>query len=155
MYRALVAYRDDAFTPINAQLRGGNETPAVSRQISAMDDAMKASPLTSDVQVFRGLADARSMFGDRVDSDLTGLVWREDAFVSTSVDRKGQPRFAEDGSSSGTPMVMQIAVPKGTPAVAMTPIEAELLMDRGRSLKVTADRGMRDGIRVIEVEVVP
>jgi hypothetical protein len=155
MYRALNGYRDDEYTAVNGQLRGSPETPTVTRQITAIDDTMQASLLTRDVQVFRGMADARSMFGDRVDGDLAGLRWREDGYLSTSTDAGTAQRFAEDGLRDGSPMLMQIVIPAGTPAVGMSGPEAELLVDRGTTVSVVRDRGIRDGIRVVDVEVLP
>lgn len=155
MYRALNGYRDDEYTAVNGQLRGGPETPASTKQVAAIDDAMQASLLSRDVQVFRGLADARSMFGNRVDGDLTGLQWREDGYLSTSTDLGVANRFAEDGLRDGSPMLMQILVPAGTPGVGMSGPEAELLVDRGHTISVVRDRGVVDGVRQVDVQVGP
>lgn len=95
------------------------------------------------------------MFGDRMDADLTGMQWREDGFVSTSAD----PGAVDQFTSGPNPVRMRVTAPAGTNAVDLSdpdsPDEAELLLNRGLSLEVTADRGVVAGVRQLDVQVVP
>jgi len=108
--------------------------------------------------------------------NLTGASWTERAYVSTSADGRVADQFVarhaqfqqESGGPGldGEPVVMRISAPAGTGAVqlgSMTPAEstkltgsAEILLQRGLRMEVTADHGVDDsGIRRIDVKAVP
>jgi hypothetical protein len=157
--RAVNTYTGQEYNAINAHLRGtrmpfGYDAADVTPVIGRIDQAMAASTLTQDVAVHRGVSDASRMFGDRLNGDLTGLEWREDAYVSTTARDAKAAGFARGGSA---PVIMRILVPAGTQAVEASgmQLEAEILLARGTRLRVVADRG-RDpqGVRHIDVEVV-
>lgn len=158
--RAVNTYTGAEYAAINRHLRGqrlpyGYEPDDVTPIIARMDQAMAASTLAVDIAVHRGVLDASVMFGDRLDRDLTGLEWSEQAYLSTTANAASAAGFARGGE---TPVVMRILVPAGTPAVEASDmrLEAEVLITRGQRLRVVADRG-RDpqGVRHIDVEVVP
>lgn len=154
---ALEEYRGADFDPINKRLRGIEpqrilqkypEDPAefdsyLQRQTELMDSVLDASKLADDVTVTRGTSTGRGVFGDAVDGDLTGFEWTEDAYVSTTAN----PEIAEYFTISG--LTMDINVPKGTGAVALSEIkrpngdndEAELLLQRGLRMRVVEDSG--------------
>ncbi len=162
---ALLDYQGYSFTSINGALRG-TITPDVpnwghiQEQIAALDTAMAASPLPRDVVTYRGVRYGRRIFGDRLDGDLTGMRWREDAYLSTSADR-GVPEGFTRGQAG---VQMRILVPAGVGAVQVSEMvdsdgfedEAEILVARGQVLQVVGDRGVDgDGVRLLDVEVVP
>jgi hypothetical protein len=158
---ALRAYGQASFE-INESLRGQPvEEPIfpveqTAAHIAAMDDLMAASRTTAPMEQWRGLRDARGMFGDRLDGDLTGAEWREDAFVSTSSDVRVSQYFATFG---GDGMLMRVKVPTGTGAAQVKDVrgEAEALLQRGLKLRIVADHGVQPGwgYRLVDVEVVP
>jgi hypothetical protein len=159
-HRGLVAYQDGNppanYGGINKSLRGlRDSTPAIKDNIDGIDRDMAASKLTADVVTFRGVKDAKVMFGaDRMSGDLTGMRWREDAYVSTAVDEKVARSFG-----GGPGLQMRILVPAGTGAVDLSEAggvdEREMLLDRGHVFEVAADHGMVRGVRSVDVRVIP
>lgn len=158
---ALRQYKGVAYTPTNQYLRAGSGG-FLRDQVETLDATIEGSPLTASVSVFRGIRDARSVFGDRVDGELTGMEWIEHAYLSTSADVRVADEFAAAGG-----MMLSVIVPKGAPMVVLSPfakageqpgqggkLEAELLGGRGWRLRVTEDHGVIDGVRHIDVEVV-
>ncbi|GLY08245.1 ADP-ribosyltransferase [Actinoplanes sp. NBRC 101535] len=144
------------FKQINGALRTGGPGNAQTQQaIAGIDDAMTGSELNADITVLRGVRQSRAMFGDRLDGDLTGMRWREDGFLSTSTDTGAIAPF----SRGEDPVQMRVAVPAGTKAIDLydprDPSEAEILIDRGHEIEVVTDRGVVDGIRQIDVRVLP
>ncbi len=144
------------FKRINGALRtGGPGNAQTQKAIAGIDDAMTGSELNADITVLRGIRQSRAMFGDRLDGDLTGMRWREDGFLSTSTDTGAIAPF----SRGEDPVQMRVAVPAGTKAIDLydprDPSEAEILIDRGHEIEVVTDRGVVDGIRQIDVRVLP
>jgi hypothetical protein len=159
--RAVNTYTGAEYNAINAHLRGtrmpyGFTAEDVTPVIARVDQAMAASTLAAEIVVHRGVLNAVGMFGARLNGDLTGMEWREDAYVSTTAKESKAKGFA--GTTAAAPMVMRILAPAGTHAVEASgmDLEAEVLLARGTRLRVVADRG-RDpqGVRHIDVEVVP
>ncbi len=161
---ALLDYQGYSFMQINGALRGTLDKDApnwghVQEQIGALDAAMNDSRLPADVVTYRGVRYGRRIFGDRINGDLTGMRWREDAYLSTSTELS-----VPAGFTRGTVGVqMRILVPAGVSAVQVSERvdgdghddEAELLIARGQTLQVVADRGVdADGVRVLDVEVI-
>jgi hypothetical protein len=160
MAKAIKIYTGPEYDAINRQLRGlplpyGYEAADVLPWIGDMDKAFAVSHVDRDVLVHRGVLDATTMFGDRLAGNLTGLRWREDAYVSTTARKQTAKRFTGDHGQA--PVQMRILVPRGTPAVEASrmDLEAEVLLGRGRELKVVADHGVDPkGVRHVDVEVV-
>ncbi|GGN86341.1 hypothetical protein GCM10010112_67780 [Actinoplanes lobatus] len=154
---ALLAYGGAFYTSINGALRGGPTVDELDELIAKIDSAMAASPLSRDVTVWRGIGSGR-IFGDRVTGDLTGFAWREDAYASTSASPKLADLFARQRRHEGvTGTLMRITVPGGTGAVEVSGVDAEseLLLQHGLQLEVTKDHGVVDGVRRLDVTVVP
>lgn len=150
-------YKGVNYTQVNTYLRKGGGS-FLKENVEELDSIFNKSKLKSDVIVYRGIKDPRAVLGDRVDGDLAGLEWIEDAYSSTSADR----RIAEDFAGTGG-LVMRIHVRKGAPMVKLSEFgkeantinEAELLGGRGWQKRVSADKGVNErGIRIVEVEVV-
>lgn len=156
----LASYRDGTppnnYGGINKTLRGESDTsPDIQASVDSIDAAMAGSPLSKDVVVFRGIHKAAKMFGaERLAGDLTGMRWREDAYVSTAADAKGAHSFSSPGG-----LRMRVLVPAGTGAVDLSEPgdidERELLLDRGHEFHVVADRGVVNGVREVDVQVGP
>lgn len=160
MRRHLAAYRKGSDGAINTALRSTGQPAAVEQrnQITGIDQAMAASHLTREVRVFRGVRQPQVMFGERMQGDLTGMVWREDAYVSSSAVEKVAQAFTQDRTDpAAVGLIMHITVPEGVGAVELSPstFEGELLLDRGHQFQVTADRGVVGGARVVDVAVLP
>lgn len=165
---------------------------ATRTQIAEIDKTMEVSPLTSDVQVDRVVMDGAAVFGsdwyghesittmeqaaaahERWKAgerpDLTGMSWREPAYVSTTADSRvakiiGDAKATQPdqrGGPGAERVIMTITVPKGTGAVRLSGLdsgagpttEAELLLEHGLTMMVTADHGIgADGYRHLDVE---
>jgi hypothetical protein len=157
--RALYDYSGWNYRGINAVFRGtvlpyGADERELSGLARLVRAAFTRSALRSDAALHRGVGNARAMFGDRLDGDLTGLEWRELAPSSTSA----RARVAEGFTGSGNDaVIMRILAPRGTPAIELSGMdtEAEVLLGPGERFRVVRDRG-RDagGRRRIDVEVV-
>lgn len=166
---AVQEYRgDSAYRSINAALRGATDEElagipladptdraTIDGLVANMDAAMEGSRLTSDVETYRGIGNAARLFGDRLGGDLTGMEWREDAYVSTSSDREIADEFA--GNIPPGAVLMRMVVPAGVGGIELSDgsYEAEMLLQRGLTMRVVADNGVVDGVRQIDVEVVP
>lgn len=161
MADSLSGYQGSDFANINRRLRGQPlksgllNTALTDAAVADIDAAMAASTLARETLMYRGVEDARTMFGARLGGDLTGLEWREDAYMSTSADRAMAEGFAATLGDSG--LVMRILTPKGAGAVQVSglKLEAEILLHRGMRFRVIRDRGRSpvDGLRHIDVEV--
>jgi hypothetical protein len=161
MSSAISNYTGAYYKDINARLRGkplpaDEEEPRVSEWISGLDAAMKASPLSRDVVVHRGIYNASTIFGDRLKGSLLGMEWREDSYVSTTAVEARTSLFLS-GSRARERLLIRILVPKGSKAVqaSLKGAEAEILLDRGQRFRVVADYGVNpQGIRQIDVELI-
>lgn len=156
---AVLSYQMGMHDSVNGVLRGGNVPGNRARAeagIAKIDAAMGQSPLSHDVQAFRGIRNGRRL-GDAWDGDMTGVEFTELAYASTTTDR----RVADDfmGDRDPAPAVLHILVPKGTHALKLSDFgeghndEAELLLDRGLHFRVVGDR-TENGRRILDVEVI-
>ena len=160
MRRGVNQYTGRWFTEINTLLRGGkleheSDRATVEEYIEGIDAAMADSTIDKEVLVYRGMRNARVLFEDRLDNDMTGLEWEEKSYVSTT-SVQARTRTFLSGSDPGK-VLLRIVVPRGTSAVEASPVdaEAELLLNRGQKLRVVRDNGMNDeGIRMLDVEVI-
>lgn len=161
-FEAVDEYRDIFYTGVNGALRGGASNDEIQGRIDQLDAAMASSPLTSDIVTYRGIMNASHMFGDRLDGDLTGMEWDEQAYASTSTDLAMADEFATGSSDTSRSVVMRVLVPAGTGGITLSDSnqeavgyypESEVLLQRGLRMRVVADNG---GVpRQLDVEVVP
>jgi len=155
-------YKGVGYSNTNNYLRFGSGG-FLRETVENLDKAMNQSRLRSDVQVWRGIKNPRALLGDRIDGDLTGMEWIEEAPLSTSADR----RVAEGKEFSKDGIIMNITVRKGAPMVKLSEMatgdqkpgqggrfEAELLGGRGWKMRATKDYVDDSGKRVVEIEVI-
>jgi hypothetical protein len=151
-------------------------TEHIGDHVARIDQVMAHAPLQTPVQVWRGVHKPELVWGDqwRPDGDMTGAEWTEQSYCSTSADHQVAK------STFGADVVMRLHVPSGVGAVQLSgwrnrdrhTLEAELLLQRGLHMRVTADqieyedggttwRGDREvplppvARRVLDVEVTP
>jgi ADP-ribose pyrophosphatase len=156
--RAVREYRSiNGYRRINSALRGGKVGEETAAEIETLDAVMAGSPLTDDAVIYRGLRFGPDVFGDAWSGDLTGVEFSDEAFVSTArtlhqAEQVSRHGFAPD-SAPKDPVVMRILAPRGTGAVEAS--DTELVLDRGLRFRVVADRGLSNGARRLDVEVLP
>lgn len=137
------------------RLRGPDASPEVRR---LLDDVMGTSPLTEDVEVWRGLSEPRHLLGDHLDqADMTGATVTDPSFASTSTSRAVAGEYAGQavsrGGSDGGNVVVQMHVPAGVGAVHLGGDHQEVLLDRDLRWTVTSDSGPGRSPRKISVRV--
>jgi SPP1 gp7 family putative phage head morphogenesis protein len=152
---ALRQYKGDVFYEINQDLREGGYIEDDYREAIAnqVDAAMAKARLTESVTVFRG-ADIDIL--DYEDADMTGSVFQDSAFVSTTLNEKMAGRFA-DG------LIMEIRLPEGSRGLWMehwkvegVGSESEILLPRGSRFNVVRDSYDDDeDMRHLVMEVIP
>jgi hypothetical protein len=132
----------------------GRTDPRTTKHIKNIDAAMADSPLTQDVRVTRGIRVPQDVFGDKWnDTDVTGLTWTEKSYVSTSANEGATGRTYFTGESG---VRMTILAPQGTGALAASSDgEKELLLNRGLRFRIVRDNGVVNGVRHVDVEVIP
>lgn len=165
----------DSYEGINDALRGGGTfgremTPSRQTGVDNIDAAMRETPgAPQDLLVYRQARGPDAFggtnddwFGPKGRGDMTGLTWRDKGFVSTGAGTQW---------AQSEQVTMHIRVPAGTKALSYTRPDGggldkdEILLDRGLTFRVVADRGYRrmgfDGEpdpfsgRDLDVEVVP
>lgn len=165
---ALAAYGSHGAVNVNDYLRGSgvftgpvgeSYRPQTEEWIRGLDQAMSTSPTGRDIVVWRGLLRPEQVLGDvhSLPKDLTGTTFVDPAFVSTSVSRAASDRFV-----GADRIQLRVHVPKGTSAIKVSGAEreSEILLDRGLTYRVVADRSERwphgpGSVRILDVEVVP
>jgi ADP-ribosyltransferase exoenzyme len=182
--RSLGEYRDLAYGPINRGLHAARGGPyrladaditgyevsdaAVeghqSENVETLKKLMNRSRLTHDVVVERGVRNPSRSLSDPSKWNMTGGMegaeWTDYAFSSATAN-PDEALFFALRSESAQPTIFAILVPKGTPAVQLSPFvgeagdkgEAELLLPPGLRYRVVDDHGVIDGIRRLDVEV--
>lgn len=168
--KALDDYQGDLYQAINGQLRGEANGENVIESIVALDDALDASAVPQAFLVFRGIKSPSSVFGAAWNNvDVVGMEWVDDAYASTTVDRRVAEAFAPTWNQPPEPpVIMRIVQPAGSSAIRLSDMapqevqpygikfEAELLLARGQKRRVVADHGVdADGRRILDVEVIP
>jgi len=153
--KAVDRYGGDGSYVINADLRDRSGrldllTDRNRQTVETLDAIFGRSVLPQDAILYRRADLTRGPWGDLAnnDHDLTGLVWTEHAYSSTSIAER-----LEGGRS----VQIRIFAPKGTRAFSHRVLDSdEVLLDRGTTFRVIADRGKDSRFnRVIDVEIVP
>jgi hypothetical protein len=174
-------YGSSVYEVYNRWLRGdkgdldaiGAEAPKHVRPgIEGLDKAIASSHLKSDVVVHKGIVNGRESFGDKWSEhdDMTGVTWTNHGYSSTSSDKQVARNFTDKrwdpygaGSAGETPTVLNVYVRQGDHAFSVTDpaappnslvnMQKEVLLPRGTSFSVVADRGLTEGVRYLDVEV--
>lgn len=138
--------RTTAYQKWNATLRGQATDIDMSHKDFEQMDELRAllrdsPPLESDVAVSRGIQDPRATFGP--DAMQPGTVIRDDAFVSTTMDREVMDYYKNAGAGNDGGAVVSINVPKGT-RVGVAESEAQILLSPGTEFRVVSDTMVRE-----------
>jgi hypothetical protein len=169
--KALKTYETGAFREMNRVAR--SQQPPADRDdertlanIHLIDGAMAESLLSEDIQVWRGMYRSRSLFGDRLDNDMTGVSWDDHGFGSTTSKESVANDFAPRGahlSPDRDSVKMTVVVPRGTGVLqtsthtegsSFNGPQGELTLQRGMTWRVVKDNGYdADGVRQLDVEV--
>jgi hypothetical protein len=99
---------------INPALRDGNLRPEDAKIVKNLDSALEKSSLTFNTKVYRGISDDTGAF----DGIKIGDVIRDKGYVSTSPNPAVAEAFANSSVIQGKPVVLEIDVPFGQPAIA-------------------------------------
>ncbi len=171
---ALAFYRGHGYIEANAYLREGRTFSGEGKAkwtVEQIDAIMSQSRLTRDVQVHRGVG-GLGMFGHAGTGgkSLVGMEYTEPAYASTTADPNVAREFYAGEDYGGRGAILNIRVPAGTKAIQLSGLgpkpkhdwelprppeqEAELLLQRGLTYRITGDRTV-NGIRYLDAEVVP
>lgn len=170
--KSMKTYESGWFMVINGFLRrsrwGDPEYVDEERDVNNIDSAMGGSILPRDIQGWRGLFNARTIFGDSMDGDLTGFAWDDLGYGSMTTDEKIVRVFMSGSEDPGAKPVrdsvkMKVFVPVGvrgletsthTQGSEANGPQAEITLQRDLQWKVVKDHGIDpEGVRHIEVEV--
>lgn len=151
---------------VNSSLRSGRGSSQLDepqRQVvQTLDGIVQRSQARRDLHVMRGVASPQDLFGNvwKEHGDNTGLTWRDDAFVSTTVHVNIAEDIAKQRAGARDEVVMHVLIPKGAHAAKLNTDEyyyhGEVLVKRGSTFRIVRDQGKpASGPRVLDVEVVP
>lgn len=129
---------------LNRNLR---KSAVVTDQIKNMDAALEKTSLKSSVTVFRGVGHELSAKIAESWEESKSASFVDKAFVSTTANKKHALTFSKH--------TIEIVIPKGAKAFAFAGGgEAELLIGRGQSFKVTSVKKTSAGWRRIKAELI-
>jgi hypothetical protein len=114
--------------------------------ITGIDDGLAKSVLKQPVDLYRGVRDARQIFGQNMENLKIGHVFQDTGYVSTTTDAKiAKSKFAEALNRGDKPVVFHIKAQPGLNAFDMDAIEKigekEVLLPRNLPLKITSIKG--------------
>lgn len=148
--RSTVISKNYAGTPasfhINKSLRTGDrsalaeisktdvETKDVAGAIEQMRADVRKNPLAESVMVYRGLSAVDKVLGEE---SLAGATLTDKAFMSTSLVKDYVVGWMKEGT--GQRAMLEIIVPKGTPAAVIGGSESEVILPDGTQLRIVAD----------------
>lgn len=168
--KALKAYETSFFRAINKFARAGlkvqdRDDERTLALVKELDGAMAESVLPEDIQVWRGMYRARTLFGDRLDNDMTGFSWDDNGFGSTTSKESVANDFSPHGPHIQDSVRMVVRVAKGTGVLQTSTHtegsefngpQGEITLQRGMTWRVVKDNGYdANGVRQLEVEASP
>lgn len=145
--------------------RGGDLPDDIRDQVANLDQVISLGTLSDDVVLYRGVARPELLTGGR--ALQLGDEFTEYGYGSTSVSVDHAVDFARGRSTPldeaigrpENPTVVRLVAPRGQSAVQVSDLEfpgvGEVLLPRGMSYRVVADRGVVDGVRHVDVEIIP
>lgn len=173
-------YARDGYIDTNRALheaRGGSLDSApehVRTQVAGLDRLMELSRTDREIVVHRGTSEpGRVIPGFKPGGGNEGAQWTHHAFQSSSARHEIAEEFARGHNASSLhrgdenhPTEIRIMVPRGTGAVQVTGMDrypgegdgqgyAEVLLQRGLTMRVVNDHGVVNGLHFIDAEVVP
>jgi hypothetical protein len=169
----LKQYESGWFVVLNAVLRRKLwDDPDYKRDVQTvqvLQGAVRESILPEPIQTWRGMFNARSVFGDSFDGNLEGFSWDDLGFGSTTTDESIVDLFNLKGEARTERMnadvKMKVSIPAGVGALeTSTPTkgskangpQAEITLQDGLTWKVVKDHGINpEGVRELEVQVYP
>lgn len=114
--------------------------------ISGIDEGLSNSVLKQPVELYRGVRDARPIFGPKLENLKVGQVFQDAGYLSTTTDKKiASSKFGEALNRGDKPLIFQIKAPPGLNAFDMDTIEKigekEVLLPRNLPLEIKSIRG--------------
>jgi hypothetical protein len=157
---AIAAYQGESYKAINGTLRKGAEPGTVTaKRIVSLDSAISKGVLEKDTTLYRA-----GSLGGANPADLVGQRFTDHGFVSTSEATTLPLRMA----SSGSGIFARIKAPAGTPIGYLSKEsdrqstskyggvkEQEALLARGSTFDVTGARQDKDGMWIVDMELMP
>jgi SPP1 gp7 family putative phage head morphogenesis protein len=124
--KAVQTYQSMEYEAINDGLRGKMPLSATNKQtITELDKVIKNASLDYNTTVYRGIIDDTGVF----DQIRIGDTIKDKGFLSTSVNPAVAEAFANGTIIEGKPIVLEIDVPAGSPALASDLASAYLADD--------------------------
>lgn len=118
---------DDSFV-INQMLRNEEK---LTRRVTDMLEAARAWKAPTDLKTYRGVWDV-----DLGEKSLTGGIWRDKGFQSTTLVRGRAENWAMSRGENVT--LFEVLIPKGTP-IAVNVDQAEVLIPAGAQMRIVGD----------------
>jgi hypothetical protein len=154
--------------PLNTGLRAGRAAQGIVRAADRdvdlarvsedLDSAIAASELAADTNLYRGAI----MRPFDVGKLQPGAVTLESGFLSTTTEQGNafqiiNWRLGKDDTRGRSPVIFKILAPKGTHGAVAHVEEREVLLGRGRAMRVVdvLKPTMKGDVRVVTVELLP
>jgi hypothetical protein len=114
--------------------------------VEGIDEAFIGSRLAGGTKLYRGLNDARALFGANLENLQVGKVLNDPGFLSTTKSKKiAQEKFSKKLNPGERPYILEIDIPSDMPGFDMSQFkdigEQEVLLPRNLPLEVTDIRG--------------
>ena len=158
---AVVDYTGGTYRAVNHYLRTGEhlegpmrKTPGdVATSIHHVDRALAKARLDGGLRVFRGVEDLRALGLDP--DNLVGAEITDAGYLSTSLDKDRGRSFVRKRPGGA---ILRIAAPAGSPGAYVAPIanlegEQEVLFARGLTLRIAGSHRDKEGILIIDAEL--
>ena len=178
-YDTVAAYTRNGYRSLNETLRTGTRDEVSdeleSERVKVLDGLIAKGTLEKETVVYRGVKlddDQRWAFGNYTDwsSVRVGDVLQDEGYMSTAKSRSEAEKFLSFGAHSGQPIMFEIKIPAGLPALDVSalmkgfesknegpsfyPYESEILLPRDSRLEIT-DKSTDDyGRMVISATVI-
>lgn len=101
----------------------------------------EAKVLPENYRLYRGIKDGHVVFGKYFDGDMTGMVFSDKGFTSTTLNESTAVGFIDNahGGDAPAPAMIRVLGKKGTKAVGGNAFEAEVLFAPGVRYRIIRD----------------